>query len=527
MDHSVTFARHFARLLWLLVHEPSNIDEQKATLRALVIVSRDGPVSLAVLGDELTANTHVLPAALTGVADLVTRMTAHGIAIVGVDAAAAPADLLGVARILTGAPSLGDGGAAAEAKREALGARTVRFTPRTTAPREAAPIADSEFGELVEDPIAEAARRATPRTSVSIEVPAAGDATGLFDQFASARAPSVPHEALLAELDRATDSGRVIALLDELVTIAEHAARDGKPAVVSEIMHRIVQREGSLEEFEAKRAVVMALRRLAKPLVLRAVTMQLPHRAERRADLVAILARVGEDGADAVVEQLTNAAAQSDRRVYFDALIQLQAGVPTLTHMLGDARWFVVRNAADLLGELQAVEAEGPLAELLHHGDDRVRRSATAALMRLGTPRAVQAVEGALKDGAPPVRMQAAAALAARKEPRTGATLLRALDAERDEEVQAAFLLALGRLGTAEAVERLVRTSEPERGLFRRKSTALRVAAVQGLAEARSDRALEALRALAGDRDGEVKNAASFALARLQRRSGELERPTP
>mgnify|MGYP006177385311 CR=1 FL=1 len=34
MDYSVTFARHFSRLVWLLLHETGNIDEQKAALRA-------------------------------------------------------------------------------------------------------------------------------------------------------------------------------------------------------------------------------------------------------------------------------------------------------------------------------------------------------------------------------------------------------------------------------------------------------------------------------------------------------------
>jgi hypothetical protein len=42
-----------------------------------------------------------------------------------------------------------------------------------------------------------------------------------------------------------------------------------------------------------------------------------------------------------------------ERRVYFDALVSLRAGTSTLLHMLGDARWFVARNAVDLLGEMQ------------------------------------------------------------------------------------------------------------------------------------------------------------------------------
>jgi HEAT repeat protein len=251
---------------------------------------------------------------------------------------------------------------------------------------------------------------------------------------------------------------------------------------------------------------------------MRAVATQIPHAAERRDELIAVLARAGEEGADAVVEQLAAVAAQSDRRAYFDVLLQLHAGIPTLIHMLGDQRWFAARNAADLLGELQAREAEQPLTELLRHEDDRVRRSATGALMRLGTPKAMQAIQEALKSDAPQMRMQAAAALVTRKDVRTAATLIRALDEEKDEEVQAAFLFALGKLGTTDAVQRLLEAVKVEKGLFKKKPTAFRVAAVQGLAEARTKEAMDALRELALDRDEDIRDAASFALGRIARK---------
>jgi HEAT repeat protein len=185
----------------------------------------------------------------------------------------------------------------------------------------------------------------------------------------------------------------------------------------------------------------------------------------------------------------------------------------------------VARNAAELLGEMQAREAEPQLTELLRHTDDRVRRAATSALMRLGTSRAMQAIQDALKDGAPAMRMQAAAALVTRKDVKTAATLVRALEEEKDEEVQVAFLLALGKLATPDAVQRLLKAVEPERGLFKKKGTAYRVAAVQGLGEARSPEASEALKALQSDKDEEVREAATFALVRIARQSAPPIQP--
>jgi HEAT repeat protein len=594
MDYSVTFARHYSRLVWLLLHETSNVDEQKATLRALVTVAKDGAVTLVSDGADVTANGHDVPGVLSGVTDVVRRMTAHGVREIVFDAGAAPAGILGSARILAADASVGDGGAGAEAKMSALGAPSVRFTreqvtavtsagppvavpapaiapPPTEAPAVAAvaaaappasapaptpapaaalapaapipaaaaapatpttePGALPDFGfedaDVIDEEALKDKLRPTPRATTAVPAaPArAPEGGGMFAQFAASRTPTASHRDLLAQLEQASGVNVLTQVLDDLVAIAESAARDARLAVVCEILCRVTRREPQIHEFEAKRAFVMAQRRLAKPMLLRAIVQELPHANDQRDAFLAVLTRAGEDGADALIEQIAAISGQNERRVYFDALLQLQAGIPTLIHMLGDARWFVARNAAELLGEMQAREAEPQLTELLKHTDDRVRRAATSALMRLGTSRAMQAIQDALKDGAPAMRMQAAAALVTRKDVKTAATLVRALEEEKDEEVQVAFLLALGKLGTPDAVQRLLKAVEPERGLFKKKGTAYRVAAVQGLGEARSPEASEALKALQSDKDEEVREAATFALVRIARQSAPPIQP--
>ncbi|HTK48615.1 MAG TPA: HEAT repeat domain-containing protein [Gemmatimonadaceae bacterium] len=562
MDHSVTFARHYARLLWLLLHEPTNVDEQKASLRALVTVVRDGAVTIAADGTEISANGTPVPGVLSGVSDLAARMAAHGVAEVAFDTAAAPAGMLGSARILVGAPAAA-GGAASVAALEALGAAGTRFVARAVAPAASIPAPAApepvavpasppppppvmapaaglaepgtlpDFGlsdvDVLDEQAMQEKLRPTPRASVAIpstpERGAESGGGGMFEQFAASRAPTASHTELLAQLDQTEGAGVLTRVLDDLVAIAEAAARDARPALVCEILCRVTRREPQVQDFEAKRAFVMAQRRLAKPALLRALTQELPHAGDQRDAFIAVLTRAGEDGADALIEQIAAISGQSERRVYFDALLQLQSGIPTLIHMLGDARWFVARNAAELLGEMQAREAEPQLTELLRHGDDRVRRAATSALMRLGTARAMQAIQDALKDGAPAMRMQAAAALVTRKDVKTAATLVRALEEEKDDEVQAAFLLALGKLATPDAVQRLLKAAEPERGLFKKKSTAYRVAAVQGLGEARSAEAVEALKGLQSDKDEEIREAATFALVRIARQAAPPASP--
>jgi len=256
---------------------------------------------------------------------------------------------------------------------------------------------------------------------------------------------------------------------------------------------------------------------MSKPALLRAVATLIPKKPERKQQYFEVLERTGDEGADALIEQITQAQTSDDRKTLFEVLVELPNAVPALVRMLGDSRWFVVRNAADLLGEMVATRAEEALVGLLRHTDDRVRRSATNALLRLGTPNAFKGIYDAVSDTSPEVRMQAASAIATRKDGRTSATLIRAIEDEADADVQMAMIAALGRVATPEAVQKLVKMAEPEGRLFRKKATNIRVAAVQALGDARTTVALTALKELVGDKEKDVRETATRALAHAGR----------
>ena len=69
--------------------------------------------------------------------------------------------------------------------------------------------------------------------------------------------------------------------------------------------------------------------------------------------------------------------------------MKLPADETVIVHMLGDPRWFVVRNAAELAGDLRLRGTEGALMDALVHDEPRVRRAAAAALGRLASPAAM------------------------------------------------------------------------------------------------------------------------------------------
>jgi HEAT repeat protein len=508
MQHSATFARHFARLVSLLLHEGGNVDEQKVSLRALVTVNKSGPVTLVAQDWQLLANDEPVPGALTGVQDVASQMAAHSLREIQIDSGSGPADLLGLARIIATRAAPGDGGAQATQKLAALGAKSIAFVVAPVpvpAVAETSSVVSPQSESATETSGAAAAMRAAHKT--------AAPSTRLMGTDVTLHSPAELFDALGA----AKTADGATKALDNLVSLAEQALRVGKPATVADIFHGIVSRDAALTDGELERAYVMTIRRMSKPALLRAVAMLIPKRAERRQDYYEVLVRTGEDGADAVIEQITQAQTAEDRKSLLEVLGELETAVPALIRMLGDSRWFVARNAADLLGEMVAIAAEHALVAVLRHPDDRVRRSATNALLRLGTPDALKGIYEAVNDSSPEVRMQAAAAISTRKDSRTSTTLIRAIEDEEDGDVQLAMIAALGKVATPDAVQKLVKMAEPEGRLFRKKTTSMRVAAVQALGDAKTPAALTALKSLAGDKDRDVRDTAARALVQMGR----------
>jgi HEAT repeat protein len=286
-----------------------------------------------------------------------------------------------------------------------------------------------------------------------------------------------------------------------------------------------VKREGDIGDKMTKRQYGLAIRRLCVPRVLKCIVELLPRRRENYEQYMAIFVRSEEDGVEALVEALISAPSITDRRIYYDSLLRLHTGVRTLMHMLGDPRWFVVRNAVELLGEMRVAEADAELEKLLEHRDDRVRTAAASALAKLGPGVAAKGLRGALRDAPEEVRERAAEAMAMQ---RSGSvdSIVRALDKEDDNRVQMTMVAALGQLGTPHAVEKLMDIARTDKGLLnKRRPTPMRVAAVHALGEVKTSSALAALQTLLRDKEKAVRGAASWVMMGRKRESGKF--PTP
>jgi len=237
-----------------------------------------------------------------------------------------------------------------------------------------------------------------------------------------------------------------------------------------------------------------------------------------RDDALLVLRRAGEDGVEVLLDLLVAAPTLDERRGIFMALTGMKEGADQLVHMLGHPQWFVVRNVAELAGELALEDAVPALAQQLAHSDERVRKAVALALAKIGNSAAAEPVRRALRDKSPEVRMQAALGVSGKKSSALAMPLVVAMEEEEDESVERELILALGRIASPAAVQALIKFAQPGGRLFGRKPAALRASAVEALRVAATPAAIGTLEGLTDDGDKQVRLAAQSALADLKQK---------
>jgi len=237
----------------------------------------------------------------------------------------------------------------------------------------------------------------------------------------------------------------------------------------------------------------------------------------RRREATTLLRHVGRRATEVLMEMLAAADGMAERRGYYTALTQMQerenAGI--IIDYLSHPVWYVARNAADLCGDMDLVESIPELAKRIYHEDERVRRSVAGALAKLGTSQAMEPIRQMLRDPAAPVRLEALMHLDGRRRGRSiGMVLAALLERETHTDVRREMLRTLGRIGTPDTIQAILRAAQPEGKRFRGRPRNERLGAVGALALA-GPAAVPALRTLVKDPDPEVARAAEEAVAMI------------
>jgi len=498
------FAAQFSRTLDLF-RDPAAKEEQKAQFRVLAGMLKAEGTTLGVREGRLV----VRGATLDG-STLLQRLELHSVQEITIPLDPPVSEMFELLRALADQP--GDDDIAS--RLASNGAKRITVTMQTF--QLDAPIVttkpDGEMGD-----VASVLLSGVPKVTREDVPDIVADSSAAHAAFSPAAATTRSPAQLITELQQQPDGPHVGDLLAVLGRQLETALKQHKTSQALSILAGIVRAEQQVSDATRRRQYSIALKRMYNKALLQSIAEVANHPSDRDAALL-VLRRAGEDGVEVLLDLLVAAPTIEERRGIFVALTGMKEGTDQLVHMLGHHQWFVVRNVAELAGELALDEAVPALTQQLAHDDERVRKAVALALAKIGSSSAAEGLRRALRDKSPEVRMQAALGVGGRKASALAMPLVVAMEEEEDEAVERELILALGRIGSASAVQALIKFAQPGGRLFGRKPAALRATAVEALRLAATPAAIGTLEGLTDDGDKHVRAAAQGALADLKRK---------
>ncbi|UCG85418.1 MAG: HEAT repeat domain-containing protein [Gemmatimonadota bacterium] len=505
-----------ARMVDLLRRNPGAVDDQKAALRSLLEVVNQRSFSARVQGHRFAVEGSTIPPEVPFVSELVSQLRAHGVGEVIVAQGTPALDLMHLFRAVADQPGAGADGSAIV---EALAAAGIRRIAVVELSGESP--AESKREARVTDAVAAVA---APEETETEQEPQAFDiipeheGAGFTEMMERTKGRPVSPTAAARSLRRPGGAPETTRALKEVAVGVSRAIQDGRTEEAVEALMKVLREESEVADDQVREAYQIAWRGLLNPEVLRPLSKLLIDPLYGR-DIINIMRRAGTKGTQLLMDQLIAAPTFAERRAYLEALRQVQEGTDIIVNMLGHHEWYVVRNVADLVGELAIEEAIPALGKVVEHKDARVRLAAGVALAKIGTPHTVRYLRPTLHDRDPRVRASVAREMGGSGLSALVMPLINAIDAEEVDEVRGEYYRALGRIGSPDAIAALKEVARKTGGLFRSRGGTLRVAAVQGLAIAGGEEAKRVLESLKRDRDKEVRDASLSGLRSIEKRN--------
>ncbi|HEX9704207.1 MAG TPA: HEAT repeat domain-containing protein [Gemmatimonadales bacterium] len=326
--------------------------------------------------------------------------------------------------------------------------------------------------------------------------------------------PDVEARRAIAALKQATDVAAQRNAVEKLQALAADLLQLRDTTVVAEAIGALDEllpraSDGGVAELVGIVAGALADGPTVQRMVIRMGEPRVPP-AEREALIHAVGAL-----ASVTVAPVLDAfvAAPADLREPYRAAVRVAAdrAIEPLQTRLDDRREEIVAAVAEFLGLTGSPGATSLVLPLTRHRAEVVRERALFALAELGGREISRPAVPALKDESAAVRAAAARTIGVGGDPSASPLLVRRLDSEEDEGVQAELLRSIGKLGTKEALEVLAKWAEPG-GRMSRRTPFVRAAAVEGLSYLSAGEARALLELYRQDKEPAVKRAAEAAL---------------
>jgi HEAT repeat protein len=543
-----------ARIVDLMRSNRPDREAQRAALHALVRHTNDVSATVRLEGRTLSVEGCPVPADVPHVREFIERMRDHGIAEIRIAHSPAPLDLIDVLRVIASDPA--DRAArerlhrpeestvhlvGLEASRSIQERKEIRVTEaivthETPPPSPSPPPPDiTPEPEHEREPEPEPEIRQNPehiragsspgRETISGLIPAdEGAAYNLMLELT--KEPEARLTRATSSLQAVQDADELSSHLSQLTAGIANAARTDRVTDAIEAMIVLVQNEAAEDRDDFRVRYGVALQRVLDEVVLEPFVPFLIDELFAK-DVAAIMRRAGATGTRLLLKYLVDAETFAERRAFMEALVQIDTGKDIVVKVLDHHEWYVVRNIAEVVGELRVAEGVPGLGRAVKHPDVRVRRAAAIALAKIGAPDGVRFLNECMRDSDREVRLGVLKHMHGRGVSAMAMLLVNIADTEHDPDMRAECFRALGRIGTPDAVRALINESKPGNFLLARHSVSTRIAVVEGLSLAGGPTAKEALEDLARGRGRQVREAARDGLRALAAGTGAAAAAPP
>jgi HEAT repeat protein len=348
---------------------------------------------------------------------------------------------------------------------------------------------------------------------------------GVVDE-AQAQADAVDLESLLTKLEQEENDARFQHSLQKLIPLLRiQIFEESRPIVLRAYLLLCRTATDKQPSEERKRQAKLALDQLASDEMtdyLLAYALDENTDQKNRKLLVQILAYLGDRTGNRVMQMLCNEESASRRKFLSDTLVRSGEAVLKIIHeYLNDDRWYVVRNAIAIIGEIRSQDSLAELSLLLQHDDIRVRRETIRALSKIGGKRAIKVLLQTAVAEDQDIRRQAILSLGAMRATAAVPTLLVLLKlkgwSQREIDLKKDTIRALGEIRDPEATPALVKILKRKRWIHRQLNEELRTAAAAALGDIADESALHILDKATNDRNANIARAAAQALKQLDK----------
>jgi HEAT repeat protein len=496
---AAAIAATLSSVLTLLRAQPPRREDQARAFKSFLKALGEGPLDLRISEAGLELGGAPVTTELPGVTELADHLRGHGIASIRLEGGLPPSSVLSVLRALSSPVG----------RFESVEHLTADIDPevrqhvRIGAPGEdGGEHVDQAKGFIAGDEILHGSA-----------VPAQVGEAPAYRHLG--RVPGQQREEALRLLESDPTGVDAPGRLESVVAGVDSALRERDYDSLVSTAAAVARLERQVPDGELKRAYQIAIRRMLPSKAVEHIAKLTG--GPLRQDALEVLKHAGADASDTLLHELVESDSMEQRRALYNALRQVNTASPLLGRLLLHDEWFVIRNVAELCGDLRAEDTVPQLARHVNHGDERVRRAVAGALAKIGTSIAVEPLRQMLHDPSPQVRLQAVQGLDGTRSRGLAMSLALAAEEETNADVLRELLLALGRIGTPDAVQALARAAAPGRRLFNRRPLSTRLAAIGGLRVAGSAPAATALQGLLGDDEQAVRDAAQEALSGMKR----------